>query len=67
MGIHIDDTAALGRGFARRLSEVRMPVVDSLLDVAHLLQVDVGDLPESDLYDYLRQRIYDELQGVGAK
>lgn len=61
MGIHIDNTAKLGDGFHRRTSSLD---TDGLFELADLLRIDTSDAPDTDLYDWLRQRIYDELQAA---
>jgi hypothetical protein len=63
MGVHIDNLRDLGEGFHRRVSNLS---ADRLFELADMLGVDTGGAPDTDLYDWLRQSIYDELASEGG-
>lgn len=63
MGVYVA-LVELGEGFHRRVSDLH---TDRLFELANLLKVDTAEAPDTDLYDWLRQRIYDDLVGEVGK
>lgn len=59
MGVHTHNLHALGSGFFSRTGAC---TTTELWEMADALRVDTSEAPEHDLHDWLRQRIFADLE-----